>query len=64
MLKAIIFVCIHDAPGGFIVSRQTKGKADVLFAWVELHQCTFHHPKNLCSCNTDGSWRENVSTTR
>jgi hypothetical protein len=27
MLKAIIFICIHDAPGGFTVSRQTKGKS-------------------------------------
>jgi hypothetical protein len=27
MLKAIIFVCIQDAPGGFIVSGQTKGKS-------------------------------------
>jgi hypothetical protein len=26
MLKAIIFVCIHDAPEGFTVSGQTKGK--------------------------------------
>jgi hypothetical protein len=26
-LKAIIFVCIHDAPEGFIVSGQTKGKS-------------------------------------
>jgi hypothetical protein len=26
-LKAIIFVCIHDAPRGFTVSRQTKGKS-------------------------------------
>jgi hypothetical protein len=26
-LKAIIFVCTHDPPGGFIVSRQTKGKS-------------------------------------
>jgi hypothetical protein len=25
-LKAIIFVCIHDAPMGFTVSGQTKGK--------------------------------------
>jgi hypothetical protein len=24
-LKAIIFVCIHDAPGGFTVLGQTKG---------------------------------------
>jgi hypothetical protein len=29
---AIIFVCIHDAPRGFTVSGQTKGKSDnVLF---------------------------------
>jgi hypothetical protein len=27
MIKAIIFVCIHDAPGGFTVSGQTKGKS-------------------------------------
>jgi hypothetical protein len=27
MLKAITFVCIHDAPGGFIVSGKTKGKS-------------------------------------
>jgi hypothetical protein len=26
-LYAIIFVCIHDAPGGFTVSGQTKGKS-------------------------------------
>jgi hypothetical protein len=26
-LKAIIFVCIHDAPRGLTVSRQTKGKS-------------------------------------
>jgi hypothetical protein len=26
-LKAIIFVCIHDAPRGFTVSGQTKGKS-------------------------------------
>jgi hypothetical protein len=26
-LKVIIFVCIHDAPMGFIVSGQTKGKS-------------------------------------
>jgi hypothetical protein len=30
MLKAIIFVYIHDAPGGFTVSRQTKGKSGCL----------------------------------
>jgi hypothetical protein len=27
-LYAIIFVCIHDAPGGFTFSGQTKGKSD------------------------------------
>jgi hypothetical protein len=26
-LKAIIFVCIHDASEGFIISGQTKGKS-------------------------------------
>jgi hypothetical protein len=26
-LKAIIFVCIHDAPGGFTLSGQTKEKS-------------------------------------
>jgi hypothetical protein len=25
--KAAIFVCIHDAPGGFTISGQTKGKS-------------------------------------
>jgi hypothetical protein len=25
--KAIIWVCIHDTPGGFTVTRQTKGKS-------------------------------------
>jgi hypothetical protein len=29
MLYAIILVCIHDAPRGFTVSGQTKGKSDV-----------------------------------
>jgi hypothetical protein len=27
MIKAIIFVCIHDPHGGFTVSGQTKGKS-------------------------------------
>jgi hypothetical protein len=26
-LKAMIFVCIHDAPGGFTLLGQTKGKS-------------------------------------
>jgi hypothetical protein len=69
-LKAIIIVCIHDAPGGFTISGQTKEKGgcpvcvDVLFVWMELHQLTFHHLENWCSCDTDGSWRENISSAR
>jgi hypothetical protein len=27
MLYAIIFICIHDAPGGFTLSGQTKRKS-------------------------------------
>jgi hypothetical protein len=27
MLKAIIFICIYDTPGGFTVSGQTKEKS-------------------------------------
>jgi hypothetical protein len=27
-LYAIIFICIHDAPGGFTISGQNKGKSD------------------------------------
>jgi hypothetical protein len=27
MIKAMIFICIHDSPGGFTVSRQTKQKS-------------------------------------
>jgi hypothetical protein len=23
-----------------------KGRADVLFAWIDLYQCTFYHPEN------------------
>jgi hypothetical protein len=37
---------------------------DVLFAWMEPHQFTFHHPENWCSCDTDGYWRENICTVR
>jgi hypothetical protein len=32
--------------------------------WMELHQFTFHHLENWCLCDTDGSWRENISTAR
>jgi hypothetical protein len=31
MLKVIIFICIHDVPGGFTVSGQTKGKSTCPF---------------------------------
>jgi hypothetical protein len=34
-LYAIIFVCIHDAPGGFTLSGQTKGKSDAYPLCVE-----------------------------
>jgi hypothetical protein len=30
-LKVIIFICIHDVPGGFTVSGQTKGKSTCPF---------------------------------
>jgi hypothetical protein len=63
-LKAIIFVCIHDALGASQYQGKLKGRTDALFAWMELQQFTFHHPKNWYSCDTDGSWRENISTTR
>jgi hypothetical protein len=56
-LKVMIFVCIYNAPGGFTVSCNLKGRADVLFMWMELYRCTFHHPENWCPCDTDGSWR-------
>jgi hypothetical protein len=41
-----------------------KEREDALFVWMELHQFTFHHPENLYSCDTDGSWIENISTIR
>jgi hypothetical protein len=63
-LKAIIFVSIHDAPGALQYLGKLKERVDAMFAWMELHQFTFHHPENWCSCDTDGSWRENISTTR
>jgi hypothetical protein len=63
-LKAIIFVRIHDAPGALQYQGKLKKRTDVLFAWMELHQFIFHHPKKWCSCDNDGSWRENISTVR
>jgi hypothetical protein len=63
-LKAIIFVCIHDTPGDLKYQGKLKERVDVLFVWMELHQFTFHHRENWCSSDTDGSWRENISTTR
>jgi hypothetical protein len=64
MIKAIIFVCIHDAPGGFIVSGQTKGKSgcpNCVDGTTSIYLPSF---KNCCSCNTNGSWRENINTAR
>jgi hypothetical protein len=34
-LYAIIFVCIHDVPGGFTISRQTKGKSGACPVYVD-----------------------------
>jgi hypothetical protein len=34
-LYAIIFVCIHDAPGGFTLSGQTKGKSGACHICVD-----------------------------
>jgi hypothetical protein len=63
-LKIIIFVCIHDALKALHYQGKLKERADVLFMWMELHQFTSHHQENWCSCDTDGSWRENISTVR
>jgi hypothetical protein len=50
------------------VASQYQGKLkereDVMFAWMELHQFIFHHLENWCSCDTDSSWRENISIAR
>jgi hypothetical protein len=40
-------------PGALQYQGKLKERADVIFAWMELHQFTFHHPENWCSCNTD-----------
>jgi hypothetical protein len=45
-LKAIIFISIHDAPGALQYLGKLKERADAMFAWMELHQFTFHHPEN------------------
>ena len=40
-------------PGALYYQGRLKGRVvNVLFAWMELHQCTFHHPKNWCTCDT------------
>jgi hypothetical protein len=31
---------------------------------MELYQRTFHHLENWCTCDTNGSYQENISTTR
>jgi hypothetical protein len=51
-------------PGALQHQGKLNEREDVLFVWMELYQFTFHHPKNWCSCNTNGSWRENISTAR
>jgi hypothetical protein len=35
ILYTIIFVCIYDAPGGFTLSGQTKGKSDAYPIYVD-----------------------------
>jgi hypothetical protein len=64
MLKAIIFVCIHDAPGGFTVSGQTKGKSGCPICVDGTASVYLPSSRNWCSCDTDGSWRENISIVR
>jgi hypothetical protein len=51
-------------PGASQYQGKLKERADVLFAWMELHQFTFHHQENWCSRDTDDSWIENISTAR
>jgi hypothetical protein len=63
-LKSIIFVCFHDAPGGFTVSGQTKGKSGCHVCVDGTASVYLLSSRNWCSCNTDGSWRENISTAR
>jgi hypothetical protein len=46
-LKAIIFVCIHDAPGGFTVSGQTKGKSGCLLCMDGTASVDFPSSKKL-----------------
>jgi hypothetical protein len=40
--------------GALHYQGKLKERADALFVWMELHQFTFHHPENWCSCDTDG----------
>jgi hypothetical protein len=43
-------------PGDLQYQDRLKGRvAHALFAWMELHQCTFHHPENWCTCDTGSS---------
>jgi hypothetical protein len=42
-------------PGALQYQGKLKEITDVIFVWMKLHQFTFHHLENWCSCDTDGS---------
>jgi hypothetical protein len=45
-LKTIIFVASMMLPGALQSHGNLKERADALFAWMKLHQFTFHHSEN------------------
>jgi hypothetical protein len=51
-------------PGFLQYQGKLKERANILFVWMKLLQFIFYHPENLCSYDTNGSWRENISTAR
>jgi hypothetical protein len=61
-LKAIIFVCIHDAPVGFTISWQTIGKSGCPICVDGTTSIYLPSSTKMVSCDIDGSWRENIST--
>jgi hypothetical protein len=54
-LYAIIFVCIHDAPGGFTVSEQTKGKSGACPICVDL-TASVYLPSSIKLMYMQHSW--------
>jgi hypothetical protein len=65
-LYAIIFVSIHDAPGDFTLSGQTKGKSGACHVCTDGTASSVYLPssKNWCTCDTDDFCQENINTTR